>query len=558
MKKISFAKLAILSMVLFATIFAGCSNSSEPEPATPTGTTFQSQIDAAAAGTTVTLNANYSGSSIVINKALTVDGNNVANLSIIVSPSVSSNVTLRNFRNASITIGTSARRAIARERSENGSGDDEKFDKLGDDALPLFLEGCTIDKIEAEDDVTLYLENGEKKSEIGELKLKEGVEEFTFVEFDDNGKEVADKPATPTAQKSKVGKLIIEDDEVDEINLIGGVFDDVDFANGVTASDIDSLKYDKEFADQFGADAKTTLLDAVPEAKKEDIGVAENSGATSGVWSFSMRQDVFDSLNGYLNIVFMKDSQKTALTDSGVSSSYCGVPLSAMEYGQLQNVATMSEPIYTMQPAGNFTIDQSLQGIKTVYGSEYCYLDYSKSQKRGGEVDYSTDVVLLTKYRNYNKEAVLVDYQNSTVTIYVDTSKIRKNDVLSCAIQPEGSEEQEAGTKLSDFDLTGYKPYLAIDWACMRTPHTEIFVGDDLIHDCFDAIHGDTDSGYLPDPATNSIIMIPSFNSVKFVWGMPYCTVYTMTSGASFPTVPANYEYVDVTKTARNPWASEN
>ena len=233
-----------------------------------------------------------------------------------------------------------------------------------------------------------------------------------------------------------------------------------------------------------------------------------------------------------------------------------GVPLECKDYADVQPVATMAEPMYAMIPAGNFTVENPSQtGTRTIYGSEYCFLDYSNSQTRGGEIDYSTDVVLLTKYRNYNKESVLVKVESDKVTIYVDTSKIKKNDVLSCAHQPQGSEKQEVGTKLSEFNLTGYKPYLAIDWACMGQPvgNNGPLMSEAQITELYNTIHG-TEEGKLPAPATNSIIQIPSFNSVKFAWGVPYSTVYSMTSGATYPDIPDNYEYVTVTKTVSNPW----
>ena len=603
MKKSKFLIFGLCSILLLTGSLAGCANGTEssssdsttttPAPATtPAGgsgsgsgsgngggsnggsaSANQTAINNAAEGASITLSG--SDTNLQITRAITVNGNNLSGATITVSPSVARNVTLRNFRNSNIRVANvpntnssintvnngvfasvrSAFGGIFRSdggNSQGGSGTtDNMFKKLGEDAVPLHLENCTIGNFEAEGKVALYLEKGaNKKSEITEIKLKAGAEDFSFIEFDENGKEVADKTATPTTDKSKVGNLKIEDNGVSKVNLIGGTFDNVSFGSGVTSGI--ELKYDKEFNDQLNFSGKETLLaDTNKITAKEDVAIAKNTGATNGVYKIEMSPSVFTSLNGFFSIIFMKDNQKEALTSTTSNGGWMGVPLECKDYADVQPVATMAEPMYAMIPAGNFTVENPSQtGTRTIYGSEYCFLDYSNSQTRGGEIDYSTDVVLLTKYRNYNKESVLVKVESDKVTIYVDTSKIKKNDVLSCAHQPQGSQKQEVGTKLSEFNLTGYKPYLAIDWASLLQYLQQSGMTGTL-EERYNNVHGE---GKLPTPATNTIFQVPSFNSVKFAWGMPYSTVYSMTSGATYPDIPDNYEYVTVTKTVSNPW----
>lgn len=230
MKKIS--KLLILfACTTFAFTFWGCKHDSDSEDdttsyeeekttetadsteATETTTltnnaTLQALITNATAGSTVNLTGTSgAGTYIAINKALTVDGKNISGLTVYVLPSVSSNVKLKNFKKATVKIATpvdSSRTAFTIRRADNTSASttEDHLKKMGEDALPLYLEGCEIEKFEASADVALHLENGDKKSEIGELKLKEGVEDFTFVEMD--------KEDTTLANKTKVEDFIIE------------------------------------------------------------------------------------------------------------------------------------------------------------------------------------------------------------------------------------------------------------------------------------------------------------------------------------------------------------
>ncbi len=522
MKKSKFLIFGLCSILLLTGSLAGCANGTDssssdsttttPQPSATTpaggsgsgsgsgsGTTTggtevsdQAGINAVAAGSTVSLTRALANQSITINKALTVNGNGVSNVTVTVTPDVRNNVTLRNLSHATIRVANqsstnssinttsntffSSVRSIAggifRSDSNNPSGgtttSTDKFAKVTDNSVPLHIEDCSNAKIEAEGKVALYLEKGaNKKSTIDEIKLKAGAEDFSFIEFDDNGKERTDKPATQPTEKSSVGKLSIESNDVSKINLIGGTFTDVAFADGITAETIDSLKYDKEFTDQFGSEATTKLLNAVPAAKKEDVAVAERPDSQQKVYKFTISRENIKAMNGYLTVVLMKDSQKTLLAAKN------GFP-TWLEGEVTKSIATTAEPVYMMIPAGHFMIDdiENATGLKTIYGAEYAYVDYARAIARGCEVGYeSEDIVVLEKYRNYNKEAIIVDCGSSatdSVDIYVNMAAIKKSDVVLCCGEYDSNGrpiKTEAGTKLSIINLDGYTPYIALDYS---------------------------------------------------------------------------------------------
>ncbi len=528
LKKVRVLSIVLLSIALAVSVLGCPSEGGQPSGG---GTTFQSQIDNATAGSSVTLNRNYSGNSITINKALTVDGNGIENLTITIASNVSNNVTLRNFRNANVTVASSSRMALDNRmaRTANDTEEADKFAKIGDGDLPLHIEGCTIEKLDLGKDVALYLENGDEKSIIEELSLKEGVVDFSFIEFDENGKEVADKTATATAEKSKIEKLSIEDDGIAKINLIGGVISDVDFADGVTASDIGSLKYDKEFADQFGNEAKTALLDAVPATNKEDVGVAKHASA-SGVYKFTMTRDEFNTYNGNITIVFMTGSQKDTITShQGNFTYWTGTEGSST----LETVATYATPVYAAIPAGHFKVNETTtNGLKSVQGSEFAYGDYAHAAANGHPHWLEReDIVVLSHYRNYNKEAFIVDLGSSTVDIYVNTAAIKKSDLVVC-VGSIGDEDPKAeyGSKISEMDLSNYTPYLAVN----RNTSGEIsFSPDDTV-----TLNGNT--AFVS--CSNDL---PYFQSLKMSNNDLFYAIFAMSSG-SYPAGTSNVAYPNI------------
>lgn len=497
MKKTLSVFIVLSSLLLVGMGFIGCKNNAEPEPETPSsGPVSQTVIDNAIAGSVVNFDGSSEGGSITINKPLTVNGNGARNVSIIISSNVRQNVVLRNFRDATISVvDIPARMARAGDDDEE---DDKSYKYLGDDALPVKLEACTIELFESEKDVAIYLNNGELKSDIEEIKLKEGVEDFTFVEFDKSG--------IITDDKSEVGKLSIEDG-VEKINLIGGTFDDVSLADDFSGT-ID-FKYDKEFADQLNFSGKDVFL-ADTKIVEKDVGIAEKDGSHT-VYQFELSNEIFDMLNGHLFVLLKNDSDPLA-------------------------------PIYAAIPAGLFTVDlehkTSGTSLMSIYGSERAYIDYAAARARGMYGSYlNQDVVRLTHCRNYNKEAFVASVTDSGVTFYVDTSKIRKEDVLICPSYAHGPQD-EACTKVSDINLEGYTPYFAAELYSLPPTNEE------------QSRRNRIESVFGPEGEE-----IRSYNAVKFSFGAPYCLPCRMASAASYPNVSGlSYSQIAVNPDQMDPF----
>jgi hypothetical protein len=268
--------------------------------------------------------------------------------------------------------------------------------------------------------------------------------------------------------------MSIESDEIEKINLIGGVFDDVDIADDFAGDPID-FKYDKELDDQFGDDFDINAFFSDDSIVEKDIGIVEKTAATGNVYSFTMPKEDFETANGFLTIVFMTPAQKQWMIDhNGVTDEG---PRSTEDFIEVISCASLAHPIYMMMPAGPFTVeDPNTTGLKTIYGSEYAYVDYARAISRGIVGGYELeDVVILDKYRNYNKEAVIVDVGGSNATIYVNTAAVRKNDVILCNGEYTTDFEQitEIGTKVSDINLDGYIPYLTFDFGYTWQTNTD-------------------------------------------------------------------------------------
>ena len=557
----------------------------EETPVTLTqNATLQALINNATENATVTLTAGTAcaGTYISVTKALTIDGNNLEGLTVIVSSAISNNVTLKNLKKANFKVAAPASLANSNVRGFRGESGEatvapaedaaEGFKKIGEEALPLFIEGCTVEKFEAGDDVIIHLENGEKKSEFEEVYLKEGIKEFSFVEFDKADKpETTDDEATPTTSKSKVGKLSIESDEIERINLIGGVFDDVNIADDFSGDPI-KFKYDKELGDQFGDDFdKSTFFGNGGSGDKiveKDIGVIEKTETTGNVYSFTMSKDNFVAMNGFLSIAFMTDAQKQwmdahngQVTDQG--------PLSSETTVDVISCATVETPIYLMMPAGLFTVEnpENATGLKTIYGSEFAYADYAHAIARGviGYVE-EEDIVVLDKYRNYNKEAVIVNFEGNNVTIYVNTAAVRKEDVIlgnGEYTYPNFEAVTEIGTKVSDINLDGYKPYLIVDygntWENLPnggTNHDGVFIRLDL----------ETDWEARDQFKASFAEKFCSIQNMAAIYGQTLkmsremdSVLYTMTPNASYPTVSGvEYSSVNTPSNKSNPFFPGN
>ena len=448
LKKVRVLSIGLLSIALAVTFF-GCPGEGG---GTRTATTRQQQIDYAAAGSTVTLNASFTDTTIRINKALTVNGNNISGLTVIVNSSVRNNVTLSNFNNATISIASSSRSALdnrgARAAEATGAHGNE-LKTLGDNSVPIFLENCSIEKIDAEADFSLYLEPGEDKTVIEELNLKEGLENFTFVEID--GSE------TGLTDKSKVERLNIENG-FEEINLIGGTFDDVDFANDFTGSV--EFNYDKEFVDDqlHFDDVNAFFADA--KVEENDVAIVDNNEQTlSGVWKITLNKaDLDNYFNGYVSIVLLKQAQINIMTRQPPYNNV-NIPIEAYAY-ELFNA---DNPLYCLTSVGDFQYDESnTNALKTLAGSErYAYYPSLVDGEWGFEQ------VFFQHYPNYPKESVIAKQEgtgtDTTITYYVNLDTIKKTDLIIAA-NSESSAIGGAGSKASYVELAGYKPYLAVNW----------------------------------------------------------------------------------------------
>lgn len=520
----------------------------------------QTLINNAAEGTSITLDPSAGDTQLTINRALTVNGNGVSGVTVTVSPSVARNVTLRNFTNSNIRVANvsntnssintvnngvfSSVRSVFGGifRSDNGStggatttgSANEKFKKVGDNALPLYLDNCTIGNIEAEGKVALYLEKGaNKKSEINQIKLKAGAEDFSFIEFDENGKEVAEKTATPLTDKSKVGNLIIDDNGVKKVNLIGGTFDNVSFGTGADNPTDLKLKYDAEFDNQLNFSGKDDFLNNQKIASKEDIAIAKHA-ANSGVYKFTMTRQEFETYNGNITIVFITDAQKQTVSDKHGRFTYWTTEDQNDPTRTLETCATYTNPVYAAIPAGHFKVnDLTTTGYKTVQGAEFAYGDYAHAAASGHpnwlERD---DIVVLSHYRNYNKEAFVINLGTDYVDIYVNTAAIKKNDLVVCIGQTGNAEPKaEYGSKASEMDLSNYTPYLAINR---------------------------TYEGYTGGIGDNDVVTLNSQTAdIGTVWDLPYAQVlkmsnnevkyaiFTMTT-ATYPSEAAGLTYPNI------------
>ena len=532
--------ISVLFTVWLGAVVVGCDKGdgiSNPVNSDNSENAYQALLDEAASGATVTLPKGTvpAGTSIKITKPLTVDGNNLEDLAITVSSSVADKVLLKNFKKAVVKVeaasstNASVRSAHKTNKSDSTSASTEEkdFKELCDDALPLHIEGCTIDKLESEADISLYLGNGTQKSEIDEINLKAGVEKFSFIEMDNADKpETTENEATPLSEKSKVGDLIIENG-VEKINLIGGTFADVTVADNVSG-EID-FKYDKDFADQFGEGFNKEAFFEKSVIDAKDVGIAEKTGAEN-VYSFTMSKENFIRTNGNLTILFMKPSHKEWMDEHDGRVTAIG-PRTTDDFYETISCATLENPIYLMVPAGGFTVEdpENAVGLKTIYGSEWCYVDYARAWARGLKFSYEDeDIVRLSKYRNYNKEGVITKFEGDNVTIYVNAAAIRKEDVILCngEYDSDGIHITKAGSKVSDINLDGYTPYFGIDfgWVPWRDESREQFGDVYYVIDNPPALYG---------------------NAIKMLSFDLDMVLYYMESNASYPDV-SNVEYSSV------------
>ena len=485
---------------------------------------FQKKLSDAAEGAVIKLTEGKvpAGSTITINKALTVDGSGVEGLTVKIASEILKDINIKNFKKVKIELTKKAggrETLVTDNQTENGS-----FKKYGDDALPLKLEGCTVEDLKVAGDVALYLGTGKDKTTIENINLAEGVEDFTFVENDkdDDGNNIAD------GEKSSVGKLYVENG-VREINLIGGSFGDVNFANNF-ASKVD-VNYDTEteqFKNKAFLDGKTV--------EKKDISIVESEDTSSkSVYKFEMSKADFEYFNKYMSVIFLTDDQVKAL-QSGTE----------VESAWWQSV-DFDNPVYDMSVMGTFAADGiEGNGLYPVYGTAEFYLDWSYALLTNTKL---VKEIYLEKYKNYNKDSLIVKVDSDNVTVYVDTAAVKKSDLFMCACPGYDPtlEYQEAiyecGSKLSKINVENYKPYFVF--------HKNIYYDLNAFvnfeyHNDMDGFTGFIKNKFSVKPVCEDFFQIPCTNNQKFARDY---IAFPMEATSSYPDV-SSVKYSDITITA--------
>lgn len=391
--------------------------------------TFQSQLDSAQTGSTVTLNKANSGSSITISKGLTVDGNGVENLTVIINSEVASNVSLKNFVNATITISENNRsarnaRAVTNSRSAAPEPTPSKPREIGDDNPKLYIENCSFDKIIAEEDVSLYMKEDTLKSRIKEIELKNGVESFVVIEDESENLE-KDK-------KSLIDKITIEKG-VDEVELLGGYYKDIEFKGEFTANDKVDFYYDEK-GNQVESAFRSYLAEQSAKVNAKDICNVKNG---NGIYKFTIPTDEIDDWNdGKVAIFLIKDSHKEKfLASTGPGWEW----------------ATLNEPYYEVSSTGYYKFENRDTNLHSICGN--ADMNYFGSENTTDYYEF---------YANYSKEGICSQKTISGLDIYVDVSKLLKSDLATCAFKADGNDEYYCQPrKLTEIDLKDYKPYIS-------------------------------------------------------------------------------------------------
>ncbi|MBR6200735.1 MAG: hypothetical protein IKQ61_10805 [Spirochaetales bacterium] len=440
---------------------------------------LQAQIDSTPAGGTVqlslgrgeTLEGLDSEHALKINKPITVNASAVTGsdkgIALEVAHNISSNVSLKGFQSSSLKISSSSLASlnIGRGAIENENGG--TFKNFGDGALPLMLDGCSFTEFKAESDVAVFFEG--EKSAINELEIMKGEGRKDF-EGNAVTEDVKFTFADMSGDMAAIGKMIV-DKGIDDVNLVGGQFGDVEFKDRPADSEM-NFRYETKSEDQF---ADTTFLNK-DFIEKRDITVADydTTNTAGGVYKYTMSRDQFDYLNGAVSIVFLTDAQ-AAVMDNQVKPSiesqeingntYSGITGLIRGHDQDWGAVILPEtPAYTMSLMGDFVADSTEDGVHAVHGSESHYM----ANARMGYV-WIYKQVYLDHYQTYSKDAVVVEIGDSEVTYYVNTAAIRKSDLLIGAwphIAADGTVEggiAGSGSKLSVIDLSDYKPYFVVN-----------------------------------------------------------------------------------------------
>lgn len=437
MKKIKHLAITVLISLLLSG-FVGCKSNSDDgtiPDADDVVSALQALIDNATEGSTVKLDSSLEGTVLKISKKLTIDGNNLENLSLIVNPDVASNVKLKNFVKASISIlNSGSDRSVRAAGGARNAGSSEKGPKeIGDRNPKLYIENCSFEKFSAEDDLTLYMDPDAKKSMIKELELKAGAENFVVIEEEEED--------LAKAKKSIIEKLIIEKG-VDEVDIAGAYYNDIEFKGNFSGDKVD-LYYDKK-GDQIKAEFEAKLAAEAAKVNAKDICTVKNG---NGKYKFTLQPSTnITDYNGAVSIILLKDSQRDAFVNSQLSDGWTW--------------ANLSSPFYDVKYTGMYLFDTSDEDVHPIWGgsTEYYHIDYDNRDN-----DYTEDYEY---YKTYTKEAVCSQKNSDgSIDVYLDLANVIKSDLSTCAFEANGMNDEYYMTprKLTEIDLAGYKPYIFID-----------------------------------------------------------------------------------------------
>lgn len=534
MKRTGFwtATVSVLAALCLLMSIIGCDHGSSGSP--DSGTTLQGQIDAAAAGSTVILNTSYTGTSITISKALTVNGSGIQNLSITVNANVANNVTLTNFANASVTVtsGNQAHSAVARNafaaRSANGGDDAAGPRELGDDNPKLRLEDSSFTDITVEDDVTLLLGKDGDKVDVEELTLKGDVDDFVLIENDDDDEAAGDK--------SRIETLTVEAG-VGEVDLVGARFADLEFEGDFT--DKVDFYYDKN-GEQAEADFKARLAEAAAQAEAMDVCAVRNG---SGVYKVTVskaaiaaaqgaRQGGQAGTFGSVSIMLMTDEQMAAYLASIPTNPDPQYPICIGPNEETGwNWASKDQPYFDICYTGSYLFNTEDEGFFAVSG------DMQYTLHEDGEGGYDSEYY--DNYRCYSTDALCSECDGNDFTIWLDMSNLRKSDLNTCAFKANGHDDEYYLTpnKITEIDLEGYKPYIALDFSMyheIQSPDGNMM---NLDQEKADA------KAYFGTALNNVQIQVPISKTNPNI-GSRYVFMFPMETAAAYPSESAIWEQI--------------